>query len=87
MVTKDKFLARVEKAHPGMFDLDNVDFNGISKEATLYCKKHGKITKKARRFINGSGCSKCAKITKTQKKKALLQLFTQAGLTQNLVKD
>ena len=87
MVTKEEFITRVKNAHPGIFNLENVEFKGISKYATLYCKKHGKITKKARCFVNGTGCAKCAKIARTQKKIALLDLFTKAGLTQDLIKD
>lgn len=83
MTSLQKFIIKVEQAHPGMFTLEDVKYSGIEKNVTLECKFHGNITKRAKTFISGPGCSKCALKMKKEKINKLMQLFEGTQCTKN----
>ena len=81
----EKFIQKVQQAHPGMFVLNaDIQYSGIDKDVTLECKIHGLITKRAKTFISGPGCNKCAYKMKMEKASALLKLFEQAELKKDI---
>lgn len=58
-VTKEEFIRRSVLAHNGFYDYSLVNLEGMDKEVTIICPKHGMFRQVAYKHSIGQGCQEC----------------------------
>jgi hypothetical protein len=59
MCTLDKFIAKAQKKHAGLYSYPEQKYTGCKENITAICKIHGEFTQTADSHLQGKGCQKC----------------------------
>lgn len=58
--TNEEFINKIKEIFKNELDYTKpIEYNGVDKDVTLYCSKHGAFTKTASLVLQGYGCPKC----------------------------
>ena len=64
--TTEQWIEKVRQVHGDKFDYSGLVYTGSQNTVQYNCPKHGVITQKAKKHLEGHGCKKCA--TESQRK-------------------
>jgi len=73
--TKDTFIEKAIIVHKDTYIYDNVSYIDSQTEVIITCKEHGDFKQRPSSHIKGSGCPKCANLTKGQSQRYTLEQF------------
>lgn len=63
-----QFITRAQEVHGDTYDYSEVVYVNSTTKVFIVCKTHGKFEQNPRSHLNGSGCSKCAGVGKSNTK-------------------
>lgn len=59
MLTRDEFIDKCKLRTKSFYIYDKTIYDGLNKDITVECIRHGEFTLKASSHINGKGCQEC----------------------------
>lgn len=60
-LTTEDFIRKSKEVHGDKYDYSETVYNGLKKNVTMKCNKHGYFTQRASSHLNGCGCFECGK--------------------------
>lgn len=68
-ISKEEFIKRAKHAHNNKYDYSKVEYINITTKICIICPEHGEFWQRPNDHINGTGCPKCAAISRSEQLK------------------
>lgn len=59
-ITREEFIEKAREVHDNKYDYSKVNYEGMEKNVTIVCPKHGEFLQTPTNHLQGKGCSKCS---------------------------
>ena len=79
--SEHQYISECVAVHGNRYILNELSYTSSKSKVYPICRLHGKFEITAGRFVTGSNCHDCAKVTKGRKVSATSKLLTETGLT------